>query len=110
MITHLEDNALTNRSWNGRDDIRQHYTGHFPLCEHVLSLALSWKQEKHTPLFEIGKFLFDMQRLVNAGYARVHDQEYVIRFQGTDRNIEVAVNRSSPALQLASLPDAYFER
>lgn len=110
MITHLEDNALTNRYWNGRDDIRQHYTGHFSLCEHVLSLALSWKQEKHTPLFEIGKFLFDMQRLVNAGYARVHDQEYVIRFQRTDRNIEVAVNRSSPALQLASLPDAYFER
>ena len=110
MITHLEDNALTNRSWNGRDDIRQHYTGHFPLCEHVLSLALYWKQEKHTPLFEIGKFLFYMQRLVNAGYARVHDQDYVIRFQRTDRNIEVAVNRSSPALQLASLPDAYFER
>jgi len=110
MIKRLEDNALTNRSWNGRDDIHQHYTGHFPLREHMLWLALSWKKEEHTPLFEIGNFRFDMQSLVDAGYARVHDQEYVIRFQRTDRNIEVAVNRSSPALQLASLPEAYFER
>ncbi len=110
MITRIEDGTPTNRSWNGRDDIHQHYIGHFPVSEHLLTLSLAWKKEEHSPIFDIGRFRFDMPRLVDAGFARVHDGEYIIRFQRTDRRIEVAINRTSPAVQLAPLPDTYFQQ
>jgi hypothetical protein len=108
MITLLEEAALARRVWNGRDDIHQHYIGHFPDSEHVLTLALSWKREKHSHLYQVGKFRFDMPALVRAGFARRHGSEYVIRFQRTGRLIEVAVNRSQPAILVARLSGGYF--
>jgi hypothetical protein len=108
MITQLEEAAPTNRAWNGRDDIRQHYVGHFPDSERVLTLTLSWKREQHTPLCPVGKFRFDMPTLVKTGFARKHGDEYVIRFQRTGRLIEVAINRSRPAKLVAPLPARYF--
>lgn len=108
MVTRLEDSALTHRTWNGRDDIHQHYIGHFPVSEHVMTLTLSWKREKDAPPCSVGRFRFDMQALVEAGFARKHGGEYVVRFQRTDSLIQVARNRSSEPLKIGRLPKRYF--
>jgi len=108
MVTPLNDSEVTHRTWNGRDDIHQHYIGHFSASEHVMTLALAWKREKDAPLFPVGRFRFDMPALVEAGFARKHGAEYVVRFQRTGSLIEVARNRSSDALKIGRLPERYF--
>lgn len=110
MIERLDDTTRTRRNWNGRDDIQQHYLGHIPRSEHEVTLTLSWKKEKHAPLHLVGKFRFHLPALVEAGLARTHGGEYILRFQRTGQLIEVARNRSAQAEPLARLPARYFAR
>ena len=107
MITRLEDQVETNRHWNGRDDNHQHYFGRIPLNEHQVLLSLTWKKKKGSPSHLVDTFQFGMPMLVAGGLARQIESYYVLRFQRTDRKIEVSVNRASPALFLAPLPSDY---
>jgi hypothetical protein len=100
MISTLSDGVTTQRAWNGRDDISQHYMGRVPHTERVVTLTLTWKRDKNSRPQLVGRFRLDMDKLVAAGYSRTVPGWYILRFQRTGNRIEVATNRSGRALPL----------
>jgi hypothetical protein len=100
MISTLPESAMTQRAWNGRDDIFQHYMGRVPQTERIVTLTLTWKRNKNSRSEPVGRFRFDMDKLVEAGYVRKVPGWYILRFQRTGNRIEVATNRSERALPL----------
>src|SRR5437764_9206759 len=100
MIKTLPDSETTQREWNGRDDISQHYMGRVPQTDRVVTLTLTWKRDKSSRSQLVGRFRIDMDKLVGAGYARTVPGWYILRFQRTGNCIEVATNRSGRALPL----------
>jgi hypothetical protein len=107
MVTELPNNATTQRGWNGRDDISQHYMGRVPTSERVVTLTLTWKKNKSSQPQFVGRFRFDMDGLVAAGYARRVPGWYILRFQRTSNRIEVATNRSQRPLPLPRILHDY---
>ena len=100
MIQTLPDSEPTHREWNGRDDIAQNYLGRVPQTERIVTLTLTWKRDKSSHSQLVGRFRFDMDKLIGAGYARKVSGWYILRFQRTGNRIEVAKNRRERALPL----------
>lgn len=107
MITRLEYHAKTQRAWNGRDDIRQHYLGRIPLGAHLVTLSLTWRKKQGSKPCFVGNFQFDMSALAAMGFVHRVEGYYVLRFQRTEDRIEIAINRMSPAYLLSFLPKNY---
>jgi hypothetical protein len=107
MITRLDEDSNTRRAWNGRDDVHQHYLGRVPRDEKSVSLSLTWKKEKDAKPSLVGRFVLDVNALAKEGFVREVEGFYILRFQRTGNVIEIAPNRSSPALKLARLPSSY---
>ena len=106
-MTALPDNVTTQRAWNGRDDIARHYMCRVPQAERVVTLTLTWKRNKTSRQQPVGRFRFDMDKLVEAGYARKVPGWYILRFQRTGNRIEVAKNRRERALPLPPVSHDY---
>src|SRR6516225_11159929 len=100
MVSLLSESEATNREWNGRDDICNHYFGRVPLTERVVTLTLNWKRDKLSRPELVGRFRLDMDELVSRGYVRKLPGWYILRFQRTGNRIEIAVNRGSRPLPL----------
>jgi hypothetical protein len=107
MITRLLGSSKTQRAWNGRDDIHQHYTGCVPLNEKFVSLSLTWKKEKESKPSSVGCFVLNMPALAKGGFIREVEGYYILRFQRAGRVIEISQNRSTRARLLGLLPKGY---
>jgi uncharacterized protein YndB with AHSA1/START domain len=107
MITRLEADAPTDHAWNGRDDNHHHHHGKIPLKEKPVSISLTWRKEKSAKPVPVGPFLLNMEALAKAGFVRKLKDHYRLRFQRTDRVIEISQNRASPARLLGPLPKSY---
>jgi len=101
MITRLDENAATQRAWNGRGHAHH---GRIPLSEKSISLSLTWKRETNAKPSPVGRLVLNLPALAKAGFVREIEGHYVLRFQRSRRTIEIARNGTSPALPLGPLP------
>jgi hypothetical protein len=107
-VEQLPPMAKTKRKWNFRDDIHQEYmNGDLPQSEPVITLTLNWKPDECSAAELVGKYRINLGLLesTNPSYVRKSkDGKFFLRFQRTDDNIEIAINRKSPALRVGKIP------
>lgn len=105
-VTPLSPDFKTTRKWTGRNARGDHF-GRIPWEQSPLTMALYWKEDKDSKAFLVGCFRIDLECLCKHGYARYDKTDKVIlRFQRTNGRIEIAVNRSVPALKIGVNPVA----
>lgn len=98
MITELPDDAPTERHWIFNDEKSQNYMLYIPANQPVITGTLNWKAESDSAVYPIGRYRFDLRALEAGGYVRFKDNRYFLRFQRTKERIEIAINRTSKAL------------
>ena len=103
-VVSLDKDAVTERAWNFRDDNGQHYFGSIPLDQKQITLRVNWKPSKLTAAKEVGRYRFNLPGLEESGYVRKTEKARILRFQRTGTKIEIAINRSSPALVVGQKP------
>jgi hypothetical protein len=97
-ITRLPNNDKTERTWNFRDDNNRQFFGDIPEEQRVITLTLNWKLDANAEAKPIGKYKLDIKALLAEGYVQKSKRGIRLRFQRKGNNIEIAINRSSPAL------------
>lgn len=100
----LQEDAPTNRKWNGRDDIAAHYHGTIPNDQNEITLTLNWKSSADGKVGQVGRYRFILPGLKDEGYVEKRHGGYYLRFQRTGNKIEIAINRSSKALEVGRWP------
>ncbi|MEI6848348.1 MAG: hypothetical protein WCK32_10095 [Chlorobiaceae bacterium] len=94
------------RKWIGNDSIRQHYFARVNRNEYPLNLELHWKQNANSSPTLIGYYSFDLESLLSAGYIRtapkncIDSKEVILRFQRTDNEIQISINRKTKAKKI----------
>jgi hypothetical protein len=108
MVEMLPDDAPTERRWTGRDDNNANFYGKIPLIESIVTLTLSWKRDTNANPVVVGRLRLNMEQLVEAGYARKVTGAYILRFQRTGNQVQIAVNRGQRALPLPTVLQGYY--
>ncbi|MCF7675083.1 MAG: hypothetical protein K9N23_18500 [Akkermansiaceae bacterium] len=103
MISELPPDSPTDRLWNFNDEVNQNYMLYIPANQPVITATLTWKESAKAETFPVGKFRIDLPALDANGYVRLKDHRYFLRFQRTKERIEIALNRTSKALDLGRI-------
>src|SRR5258707_1953297 len=95
MVTILPSTATTEREWNFRDDINQHFFGDIPESQPIISLTLNWKPDATSKPRIVGRYRIDLTLLMSEGFARKTKRGVNLRFQRSGEIIEIAIDRES---------------
>lgn len=98
MITEFSSEMPTERQWIFNDDKGRNYMLYIPSNQPVITGTLNWKETSDSPVYLVGRYRFDLRALEAGGYVRFKDNRYFLRFQRTKERIEIAINRTSKAL------------
>ena len=105
LVRTLGRSASTERNWTLRDDNARHVHGRIPTNQHQITLTLSWKKDRSGERLEISRYWLDLQELLRSGYLTKSGGFFRLRFQrNTNREIALAINFSSPALTIGTIP------
>jgi hypothetical protein len=109
MITELLRDSPTERHWTFNDEVHQNYMLYIPANQPVITAVLDWKESVKAEIFPVGRYRIDFPALEASGYVRLKDHRYFLRFQRTKERIEIAINRSSKALDFGriKIPERY---
>jgi hypothetical protein len=91
----LPSSANTDREWNFRDDIGQHFFGDIPAHQLVISLTLDWKPDERSPAKLVGRYKIDMHLLEREKFAKKVARGVLLRFQRTGDFIEIAISATT---------------
>ena len=103
-VVSLGQNAVTERTWNFRDDNNRRFFGCIPLEQRQITLRLNWKPTANTVAKEVGRYRINLPGLEESGYVHTTEKGRILRFQRTGDSIEIAINWSSPALPVGRKP------
>jgi hypothetical protein len=101
----LPSTAPTEREWNFRDDIHQEYMNDdLPISHPIITLKLNWKPDEYSEARLVGKYRIDLGMLEPEYVRKTKEGRFFLRFQRTGEDIEIALNRQSPALKVGQRP------
>ena len=103
MISELSPDSPTDRHWTFNDEVKQNYMLYIPANQPVITATLDWKESAKAEIFPVGKYRIDLRALEANGYVRLKDNRYFLRFQRTKERIEIAINRTSKALDFGRI-------
>lgn len=107
-VEELPSTVDTEREWNFRDDIHQEYMNDdLPENHPVITLTLNWKPHEHSVPTLVGKYRIDLGLLEPRYVRKTKEGKFSLRFQRTDENIEIALNRQSPAIKVGQKPQTW---
>ena len=78
--------------------------GDIPESQPVITLTLNWKPDEHSSARPVGKYRIDLGLLQPKYVRKTNEGTFFLRFQRTNGNIEIALNRQSPALKVGQRP------
>ena len=104
MVTILPEDAKTEKAWTGRDDNHGHHHGLVRLHDSPIRISVHWKASDEGKVMPVGKYQIDLRELIRSGFAREVDECAFLRFQSASERIEIAINRSGPALVVGRNP------
>ncbi len=102
----LAENEATEKTWNFRDDNKQHYHAAIPLDQTIITLTLNWKASKGDKPRQVGRYRLNLPVLEQEGYVERTDRGWFLRFQRTGSLIEIAKNRNSKPLAVGKRPSS----
>jgi hypothetical protein len=103
-VEELSSTTTTEREWNFRDDIHQEYMCDIPESQPIITLTLNWKSDELSAARLVGKYRINLGLLEPQYVRKTTGGKFFLRFQRTDENIEIALNRHSPALKVGQMP------
>lgn len=103
MITDLSPDSSTERHWNFNDEKGRNFMLYIPANQHVITATLNWKGTAADKAVPIGRYRIDLPALEASGFVRLKDNRYFLRFQRTKERIEIALNRTSKALDFGRI-------
>ncbi len=98
------------RRWTLRDDNCQHYHGCVPSRESPVTIRLSWRSDRSSPVHLIGSYRLHLSALLASGYVREEPvggsgDEIRIRFCRRGRYFYLQVRNGDPALVVGAVPE-----
>jgi hypothetical protein len=106
MITRIENAAQRMREWTLNERVNGNVFGRVRINQSPLLLRLYWKLNDISLEQFIGAYKLELNALVTAGYVRDLNNgrgEVLLRFQSENRLIQIAMNRSAPALTIGNI-------
>lgn len=103
ILATCRSTSQTERHWIFNEDKGRNYILHIPANQSVVTGTLNWKETTNSESYSVGKYRFDLRLLEAGGYVRFKDNRYFLRFQRTKERIEIAINRTSKALDFGRI-------